>query len=147
MLLFGDTLPDPRARRPRPTSIRPLPPEPNPLPPQASSGAFERLSIPNDGTPVVASWVAGVDSTAMLVAMKHRGIIPDAILFADTGGEKPETYDYIDEIAPWLAHRGAPPVTCVRKLSSPRVSYTTLEGNCLANETLPSSRSDAIRAR
>ena len=43
MLLFGDTLPDPRARRPRPTSIRPLPPEPNPLPPQASS---RRLRAP-----------------------------------------------------------------------------------------------------
>lgn len=128
---FADTLPDPRPRRPRPASIRPLPPQP-------SAGAFERLGIPNDGAPVVASWGAGVDSTAMLVAMKHRGIIPDAILFADTGGEKPETYDYIDEIAPWLEHWGAPPVTCVRKLPSPRVSYTTLEGNCLANETLPS---------
>ena len=74
---FADTLPDPRPRRPRPTSIRPLPTH-------APAGAFERLGISNDGAPVVASWGAGVDSTAMLVAMKHRGIIPDAILFADT---------------------------------------------------------------
>lgn len=98
----------------------------------------DRLGIPHDGAPIVVSWGAGVDSTAMLVAMKREGVTPDRILFADTGGEKPETYAYVDYIEPWLASWGAPPVTRVMKKPSPRVSYTTLEGNCLDNETLPS---------
>jgi len=37
----------------------------------------------------------GVASTAMLVEFVHRGIRPDLILFADTGGEKPGTYQYL----------------------------------------------------
>jgi hypothetical protein len=31
----------------------------------------------------------------MLIEFAHRGIRPDLILFADTGGEKPETYQYL----------------------------------------------------
>ena len=104
----------------------------------APDARVDRLGIPHDGAPIVVSWGAGVDSTAMLVAMKREGVIPDAILFADTGGEKPETYAYLDYVEPWLASWGAPAVTRVRKRPSPRVSYTTLEGNCLDNETLPS---------
>lgn len=37
----------------------------------------------------------GVNSTAMLVEMHKRGIRPDLILFADTGGERPETYETV----------------------------------------------------
>ena len=106
--------------------------------PVTEPAVVDRLGIPRDGSPVVVSWGAGVDSTAMLVAMKREGVVPDAILFADTGGEKPETYAYVEYLAPWLESWGAPPVTVVRKRPSPRVSYTTLEGNCLDNETLPS---------
>ena len=42
--------------------------------------------------PLVVSYGMGVDSTAMLIGMAQRSIRPDLILFADTGGEKPETY-------------------------------------------------------
>ena len=34
----------------------------------------------------------GVDSTAALILASQQGISPRAIIFADTGGEKPETY-------------------------------------------------------
>ena len=34
----------------------------------------------------------------MLVEFAKRGIRPDMILFADTGGEKPETYRYMPVI-------------------------------------------------
>jgi hypothetical protein len=40
--------------------------------------------------PLIVTWGGGVNSTAMLVGMKQRGIRPDRILFADTGGEKPD---------------------------------------------------------
>jgi len=87
--------------------------------------------------PLVVSYGAGVDSTAMLVAMWRRGIRPDLILFADTGAEKPETYAYLPIINAWLAAVGFPPVTVVRYRPK-RAPYRNLEGKCLANETLPS---------
>jgi hypothetical protein len=45
---------------------------------------------------------AGVDSTAMLVALRWAGITPDVITFADTGGEKPETLDHVTRMMPFL---------------------------------------------
>lgn len=88
--------------------------------------------------PLVVAYGAGVDSTAMLVGMHRLGIRPDLILFADTGGEKPETYAYIRSVVqPWLVSVGFPPVITVRYLPV-RVQYMTLEGNCLDNKTLPS---------
>src|SRR3712207_8674342 len=53
-------------------------------------------------------------STAMLVEFALRGIRPDLILFADTGGEKPETYAYLPVIQRYLARVGFPTVTTVR---------------------------------
>jgi len=87
--------------------------------------------------PLVVSYGAGVDSTAMLVAMWRRGIRPDLILFADTGAEKPETYAYLAVMNAWLASVGFPLITVVRYRPK-RAKYRTLEGKCLANETLPS---------
>jgi hypothetical protein len=87
--------------------------------------------------PLVVSYGIGVDSTAMLAGMYRRGIRPDAIVFADTGGEKPETYAYIPVIRAWLARIGFPDLTIVRYVPT-RAPYDTLEGKCLSNETLPS---------
>ncbi len=87
--------------------------------------------------PLVVSYGMGLDSTAMLVEMQRRGIRPDLILFADTGGEKPETYAYLDVINGWLRSVGFPQVTVVR-YQPVRAPYSTLEGKCRANETLPS---------
>jgi hypothetical protein len=98
----------------------------------------DALGIIHDGAPIVVCYGGGVDSTAMLIAMKHEGIIPDLIMFADTGGEKESTYAFVKYIDAWLTSWGAPTVTWVKRKPSPRVSYTTLEGNCLDNETLPS---------
>jgi hypothetical protein len=90
--------------------------------------------------PLVVSYGMGVDSTAMLVGMYHRGIRPDLILFADTGNEKPETYAYEPVIQSWLATVGFPPVETVRlgTIQGKLGTYSTLEENCLVNHTLPS---------
>jgi hypothetical protein len=87
--------------------------------------------------PLVVAYGMGVDSTAMLVGMHVRGIRPDKILFADTGSEKPETYDYLPTIQAWLAAVGFPAVEIVR-YAPKHGKYTTLEGNCLVNGTMPS---------
>ena len=86
---------------------------------------------------LIVSYGLGLDSTAMLVEMHNRGMRPDLILFSDTGGEKPETYAYLDVINAWLRSVGFPEVTVVRYAPA-RAEYDTLEGKCLANATLPS---------
>ncbi len=87
--------------------------------------------------PLVVAYGLGVDSTAMLIEFVRRGIRPDLILFADTGGEKPKTYEYLPVIQRYLRHVGFPPVTTVRYQPT-RAVYDTLEGQCLHTGTLPS---------
>ena len=92
---------------------------------------------PWPGCPLVVAYGLGVDSTAMLVEFVHRGIRPDLILFADTGGEKPETYTYMPVIQRYLKRVGFPPVITVRYVPK-RATYHTLEQQCLHTGTLPS---------
>jgi hypothetical protein len=87
--------------------------------------------------PLVVAYGLGVNSTAMLVEFARRSIRPDLILFADTGGEKPETYQYLDVIRPFLARVGFPEVLVVRYQPTWAV-YDTLEQQCLHTGTLPS---------
>ncbi len=96
----------------------------------------------DEARPLIANYGGGVDSTAMLVEMWRRRIVPDVVIFADVGSEKPETYEYIEMFSRWLSARGLPEVTVVRRNKS-RPSktgpgYDTIEGNCLQNRTLPS---------
>jgi hypothetical protein len=87
----------------------------------------------------------GVDSTAILVRLVQlfqagdATAKPDLILFADTGGELPDTYANVERVSAWLQMQGFPAVTIVsRPKNIPgRVGYVTLEENCLVNETLP----------
>ena len=50
--------------------------------------SFDRLAQrPWPDCPLIVAYGVGVDSTAMLIEFAFRGIRPDHILFADTGGE------------------------------------------------------------
>lgn len=80
----------------------------------------------------VASFGGGVNSTAMLIGLKERGERPDLVLFADTGGEKPETYEWRTTFSIQLERWGFPPITTVRE------ERWTLEEECLREQTLPS---------
>jgi hypothetical protein len=82
----------------------------------------------------MVAYGGGVNSTALLVGMVERGAVPDAILFADTGGEKPETYAYVASFSRWLHDHGFPSIVTVRNDGM----YKTLENNCLQTKTLPS---------
>jgi hypothetical protein len=105
----------------------------------------QRITVPNNfslvrphpDSPLVVAYGLGVDSTAMLVEFARRHIRPDLILFADTGGEKPETYGYLPVIQRYLVEIGFPPVVTVRYKPT-RAAYDTLEGQCLHTGTLPS---------
>ncbi|WP_225246909.1 hypothetical protein [Agrobacterium tomkonis] len=81
---------------------------------------------------------AGVDSTAMLVALHLAEIQPRVITFADVSAEKPETMVHLNRIDAILAEWGWPPVTVCRKIPLSSTGYDDLYGNCIANETLPS---------
>lgn len=91
-------------------------------------------------SPIVVSYGAGVNSTAMLVGMVERGIVPRAILFSDTGGEKPATYVYLDLFDKWLQEHGMPAVSRLkyRPSRAGSVVWTSLEDECLTRNQLPS---------
>ena len=63
---------------------------------------------------VIVACGVGRDSTGMLVGLHERGIRPEAILFADVGGEKIVTYRFIPHLQAWLARVDFPPLTIVR---------------------------------
>ena len=73
----------------------------------------------------------------MLVEMHNRGIRPDLIQHAHTGGEWPHTFAYRKVIDAWLKSVEFPAIVDCRYVPK-TARYNTLEGNCLANETLPS---------
>jgi hypothetical protein len=98
---------------------------------------FPTIDLPENAG-VVVCYGAGVDSTAMLLAMHDQGIRPDLITFADTGGEKPETYTQVDKMDAWLISKGWPTVTWCKLRTTAATSYNTLEGNNTDNCTLPS---------
>lgn len=102
----------------------------------------EQWGLRSRAVPLIVNFGGGVDSTAMLMQFERRGIVPDLIIFADTGAEKPETYAHVERFSAWLVERGFPAVTVVsRKLCNPMratTPYDTIEGNVVANRTVPS---------
>lgn len=95
------------------------------------------IKIP-DNHKINVCYGGGVDSTAMLISMKRARIRPDIITFADVGGEKPETIEYVKNMDKWLISVDFPTVTWCKKIPLPTTDYTDLTGNCISNQTLPS---------
>ena len=79
----------------------------------------------------IISFGGGTNSSAMIIGLYQRNIPIDLILFADTGGEKPHTYEFIKTLNSWLADKGLPEVTVVKAVH-------TLEYYCLKYEEFPS---------
>ena len=84
---------------------------------------------------IIVSFGGGVNSAALLVGMQERRMSCDAILFADTGGEKPHTYEFVDIMDRWLKKHGFPEIIRVRATQK---TYENLEDNCLKKNMLPS---------
>lgn len=80
----------------------------------------------------VVSYGAGTNSTAMLVGLHERGERPDLILFADTGGERPETYSHRDAVSDWCEGVGFPRIVTVKAPNK------LLEQDCIDRKALPS---------
>ena len=85
----------------------------------------------------VVSFGGGTNSTAMIIGMYLHKIPIDLILFADTGGEQPHTYEFIETFNGWLEKHGLPQITSVQYHDKDG-NRLTLEQECINSRTLPS---------
>jgi len=88
--------------------------------------------------PLVVSYGGGTNSTALLIGYAEKGIKPDLIMFADTGGEFQRTYDYIHQFNEWLLKNDMPEIIWVNNAHREGFRHTSLEDECINNKTLPS---------
>ncbi|WP_145907311.1 hypothetical protein [Sphingobium sp. TKS] len=95
---------------------------------------------PDFSSPVVAAWGMGVDSTAMIIEWAARRYRLDAVIAADPGAERPETYAFLPIFQKWMNDRGIPNhiVRYQPKRFKNWPPYYTIIENCLTNGTLPS---------
>lgn len=94
--------------------------------------------------PKVLSFGGGVNSTALLVGLVERQIPIDRILFADTGGERPDVHEGIARASAWAQARGYPAIETVHYVvarahrGNQPGDVVTLEQDCLDRNRLPS---------
>ncbi|AXK44079.1 hypothetical protein [Erythrobacter aureus] len=101
----------------------------------AKSGLLDAIKDKTLDRPVMVSLGMGVDSVAMTIALIQLGRVPDLIIFADTGSERPETYDYIETFNNWLRQYGIQ--VTIARYCPVKAPYDTLEQECLTNGILP----------
>ena len=77
----------------------------------------------------------GLNSTALIIECRNRGLRPDWILFADTGSELAETLAHVERMAEWC--KGWQEVVTVRWIRQDG-TFEALHDNCLRTEKLPS---------
>jgi hypothetical protein len=87
---------------------------------------------------LIVSYGGGTDSTALLGLLHQRGVRPDQITFADTGDEKPHTYEFVKLVSEWCKRVGFPEIEIVRWVD--REGRTRiLSQDCINQKTLPSA--------
>ena len=80
----------------------------------------------------VVSYGGGVNSTALIILLVENELPLDHVVFADTGNEMPETYEYLNIINGYLEKVGVPlEVVHVRNRES-------LSDRCLRRRVIPS---------
>ena len=90
--------------------------------------------------PRVLAYGMGVDSTALLIELHARGQAPDLVLTADTGSDKPASYNYLERMKHWMAERSIPfeMVRYEPQRFKHWPPYYGIHEMCLTNGTLPS---------
>ena len=109
-------------------------------PDEASDGMLPATSCSLPSSSGISSLLAvafggGTNSTAMLCGFRERGIKPDLILFADTGGELPETYEHVMEMDVQCQIWWGIGIETVRKTY--QGGFEGLEGECIRGRKLP----------
>ncbi|PHV12055.1 hypothetical protein CSQ89_07850 [Chitinimonas sp. BJB300] len=103
-----------------------------------SAAQIQTLQAALSGRKLALCFGAGVDSTAMMVALHVAGLRPDIVSFANTLGEKPSTMDHLGRMDEVLASWGWPAIAVCTKRTLASTGYHSLFDNCWKNETLPS---------
>ena len=87
--------------------------------------------------PHIVAFGGGVDSTAMILGLYEKELPIDLILFADTGAERPATYEHIENFSNYLNKLGYNPIQIVKNKNK-LGEIVTLEDDCLKRKCLPS---------
>ena len=87
------------------------------------------------GSPWGINFGAGLNSHAVIIECRNRGLRPDWILFADTGSELPGTLERVERMRQWCA--GWVDLTVVRWIRK-EGNFEPLHDNCLRTEKFPS---------
>lgn len=89
---------------------------------------------------IVLGYGGGTNGAAILAGWHRYGLQKlqpiDMILFADTGGERPETYEHIALMDFWCDLNGFPPITVVRRVNR-EGNPITLEGYLRERNQVP----------
>lgn len=80
----------------------------------------------------VVSYGGGVNSTALVIFLIERELPLDYVVFADTGNEMPETYQYLDIMGKYLERAGVP-----LKVVQTR-NGESLSDRCMRRHVIPS---------
>lgn len=97
---------------------------------------YDAFSADPQGKTWGINFGGGVNSTALLLLCHDRGLRPDWVLFADTGSERPETYENVETVKTWAHAVGFPfeTVKWIRKDGS----FEAIHDNSLRTNYLPS---------
>jgi hypothetical protein len=87
--------------------------------------------------PYIVAFGGGVDSTAMVLGLIEKNEPIDLILFADTGAERPTTYQHIENFSNYLVKNNYPEIVILRNKNK-EGDTVTLEDDCLKRKCLPS---------
>lgn len=90
----------------------------------------------NNNLPFVVAYGGGTNSVAMLCGFRDLGIKPSLIVFADTGGELPYTYDHIKMMSCKTKEWWGLEIETV--VATYKGQPETLEDSCLRKKVLPS---------
>lgn len=102
---------------------------------KSTSVEFLGLSQEPPRSPWGINFGGGLNSTALIIEARRRGLIPDWILFADTGSEIPGTLEHVQAMAEWC--RGWAEITVVRWIRKNGV-FEPVHEHCLRTKWLPS---------
>lgn len=93
-------------------------------------------SEPPPGIPWGINFGGGVNSTALILLCGDMHLRPDWIVFSDTGSERPETYQNVEEVEKWCRKEGFP--FAVTRWIRKDGTFESVHDNCLRSGYLPS---------
>jgi 3'-phosphoadenosine 5'-phosphosulfate sulfotransferase (PAPS reductase)/FAD synthetase len=79
----------------------------------------------------ILSYGAGLNSTALMIYLIENNLPLDEVVFADTGGETPETYQHLKVTSEYL-HKNGVPLTILRS------NRGSLYETCVRRKVIPS---------